>query len=75
MKPTHVFVEFSESPFLKTTVYPFHEFETIASNISDDTECYCCKTKVMVMFDNGESYRCRLDVIGNSKADWSKIAA
>ncbi len=64
MKPIFVYVEYSESNlFDEKAIYPFNQFETlcICELKTKETAGYT-KTKIEVLFSNGLSYGCRLDL-------------
>ncbi|MCM2973773.1 LPD25 domain-containing protein [Larsenimonas suaedae] len=63
MRPTHVVVNFSESPWFEDGVEtPFEAFEKKARQIAwGSTEGYI-KTHVSVFFDNDAHFACRIDL-------------
>lgn len=65
MKPTNVFVHWSESPaFGEGETVPFREFEIRAAKVAADRGAGggYLKTKITVNFDEGSTYGCRLDL-------------
>lgn len=62
-KPVWIQVYWSESGAIKDgEVYEFKEFERIAYMAAMAVKMGYDKTKVRVLFDDGEEYNCRLDL-------------
>jgi hypothetical protein len=64
MKPIFVYVEWSESNlFNEKSIYTFQEFETLClCELKTKQTGGYTKTKIEVLFSNGLSYGCRLDI-------------
>jgi hypothetical protein len=64
MKPVSVTVIWSESYFFpdEGRVYAFEKFESRAKRAAYNVEKGYDKTKIIVTFDDGDTYLCRLDL-------------
>lgn len=77
IKPIFVYVFWSESNnFIEKGLYNFKEFELKARIAAIENGDYgYCKTKIQVLFSNGDDYACRLDLATNDDTGFKQHAA